>query len=369
MIKHFKKQYTTRCRDQDDDDDDDIYEQEESCGDIRVTPLNGEKYLSFQVGNLRFIDSFQFLSTSLDNLVSLLLKSGRDKFTHTTKFLGDDDLVFAKGVYPYSYMTGPEKFAETQLPPIEAFHNTLEDEPCPAKNYDRAREIWARYNIKTMRDYHDHYLLSDVLLLADVFENFRNSIYEQHRLDPLHFITLPSLAWASALKYTNAKLDLITDPDMYLMIENSMRGGIATISHRHARANNPLVEGYDPSKPHSWLSYTDCNNLYGGAMCQPLPVGNFRFLSPDEIADFDVMKIPSHGDTGYMVECDLKYPSELHDLHSDYPMAPEHLTVSPDMLSDFCSEIKEKIGNAHKNSSPTCWTKPNTFAITEIFNF
>ena len=147
-----------------------------------MTPLNGEKYVSFQVGNLRFIDSFQFLSTSLDNLVSLLLQSGRDKFTHTTKFLGDDDLVFAKGVYPYSYMSGPEKFTETQLPPIY--------EPCTVQNYNRAREIWAHYNIKTLRDNHDHYLLSDVLLLADVFENFRNSIYDQHRLDPLHFITL-----------------------------------------------------------------------------------------------------------------------------------------------------------------------------------
>jgi len=80
----------------------------------------------------------------------------------------------------------------------------------------------------------------------------------------------------------------------------------------------------------------------GGAMSQPLPVGNFRFLSQEEISDFDVMKIPTHGDTGYIVECDLKYPSELHDLHSDYPMAPEHLTVSPDMLSDFCREIKAK---------------------------
>ena len=216
-------------------------------GDIHVTPLNDEKYLSFWVGNLRFIDSFQFLSTSLDNLVLLLLKRGRDKFTHTNKFLGDDDLVLAKGVYPYSYMTGPEKFAEKQLPPIEAFHNTFEDEPCPVKNYNWAREIWAHYNIKTTRDYHDHYLLSDFLLLADVFENFRNSLYEQHHLDPLHFITLPSLAWTSALKYTNTRL--ITDLDMYLMVENSMRGGIATISHRHARANSPLLEGYDPSKP------------------------------------------------------------------------------------------------------------------------
>ena len=182
MIKHFKKQYAALSRDQDNDDD--IYKQEEAYGDTRVIPLNGEKYLSFRVGNLRFIDCFQFFSTSLHNLVSLLLKSGRDKFTHTTKFLGDDDLVFAKGVYPYSYMIGPEKFAETQLPPIEAFYNMLEDESCPPKNYDRACEIWAHYGMKTMRDYHDHYLLSDVLLLDDVFENFRKSIYEHNRFDP-----------------------------------------------------------------------------------------------------------------------------------------------------------------------------------------
>jgi len=189
VFKHFKKQYTTRSRDQDDND---IYKHEESVayGDIRVIPLNGEKYLSFQVENLRFIDSFQFLSTSLDNLVSLLLTSGRDKFIHTTKQLGDDDSVFAKGIYPYSYMTGPEKFAETQLPSIEDFYNTLEDKPCTRKNYDRAREIWAHYDMKTTQNYHDHYLLSDVLL-ADVLQNFRNSVYEQRHLDPFRFITLP----------------------------------------------------------------------------------------------------------------------------------------------------------------------------------
>ena len=104
-------------------------------------------------------------------------------------------------------------------------------------------KVGLQYDMKTTRDYHDHYLLSDVLLLADVFQNFRNSAYEQHHFDPLHFITHPSLARASALKYTGAELDLITDPYMYLMVENNMLGGIATISQRYARANNPLVEG------------------------------------------------------------------------------------------------------------------------------
>ena len=249
VIKHFKKQYTAspkKTTDNDHDDNhhinidadetvDDDEEIQMAYGDIRLTPLNGEKYLSFQVGNLRFIDSFQFLSTSLENLVLLLLKSGGEKFAHTIKHLGNHDFIFAKCVYPYSYMTGPEKFGETQLPPIEAFHNTLDDQALSQEDYSRAQQIWAHYNMKILQNYHDHYLLSDVLLLADVFQNFRYTIYEQHHLDPLHFISLPSLAWASALKYTHAKLDLITDPDMYLMVENNMWGGIATISHRHAQ--------------------------------------------------------------------------------------------------------------------------------------
>ena len=165
VIKHFKKQYTALSKkradkDSSHDDEESVYDEDKDTayGDIRVTPLNGEKYLSFQVGNLRFIDSFLFLSLSLDKLVSQLLKSGRNHFVHTIKHLGNNDLVFAKGVYPYSYMTGPEKFDETQLPPIEAFHNTLNDEPCPRENYDRAREIWAHYDMKTMQNYNDHYL-------------------------------------------------------------------------------------------------------------------------------------------------------------------------------------------------------------------
>ena len=282
------------------------------------------------------------MTTSLKNLVSLLLKSGRDKVVHTIKYLGDHDVVFAKGVYPYSYTREPEKFLETQLPLIENFHDTLNDEDLSEKDYERAKQIWDHFGIKTFQGYHDHYLLSDVLLLGDVFENFRNSIYYELGLDPLHFITLPSLAWASAMKYIGVELDLITDPDMYLMIENNMRGGIATISHRHALANNPLVEGYDSEKPNSYITYLDANNLYEKAMSEPLPVGKFRFLSEDEIAEFDLLSIPSDGDTGYIVERDLTYPDELHDLHNDYPMAPEHMTVSKDMLSDCVVSMIDK---------------------------
>ena len=135
--------------------------------------------------------------------------------------------------------------------------------------------------------------------------------------------------------------------------ENSMRGGIATISHRHAVANNPLVEGYDPSKPHSWIQYLDANNLYGCSMSQPLPVGQFRFLEEQEIENFDVTSIPADAETGYILECDLMYPESLHQLHNDYPMAPEHLTVDRAMLSEYA------LGMIDKNWKPTQKLVPN----------
>jgi len=212
-----------------------------SFHDVRVIPQNDEKFISFQIGNVRFLDTFQFLPASLDELVSLLLKSGKANFVHTRKHLHtDDDIIFRKGTYPYSYMTSRDKFLETSLPPIEDFYDRLRDEPVTQDDYDRAQQTWTRFGITNMEEYHNHYLLTDVLLLCDVFQSFRQSVMDHHRLDCLHFFTLPSLSWAMALKHTDVKLELITDPDMYLLIENNMRGGISTISQRYASANKPV---------------------------------------------------------------------------------------------------------------------------------
>jgi hypothetical protein len=343
VVKHFKRKYgeitKKPVRDDDDDSDDDTII---PCDQLRVIPLNSEKYMMFEVGYLRFLDSFQFLSTSLENLVSLLLKSGKDKFVHTTKYLGDSDLVFAKGVYPYSYMTDREKFNETTLPPIESFFDKLNDEPLDSQDYSRACSTWNHFGIQNMQEYHDHYLLSDVLLLTDVFENFRESIFGKHGLDCLHFYTLPSLAWAIALKLTEVKLDLITDPAAYLLIENSMRGGIATVSQRYSRANNPDVDGYDEADPRRYITFLDCNNLYGAAMSEPLPVGEFRFLDDVEVQNFDLLAVAPDAEVGYIIECDMTYPSELHESHNDYPMAPEHFTVTEEMLSPFAKSFNNQ---------------------------
>ena len=185
---------------------------------------------------------FQFLSTSLENLISILLKGGKQNFSHTIKILCDTPFTFAKGVFPYSYVDGPTKFEETELPPIKCFYNALTDEPRSTDEHQRAQNIWTHYGIQNLGQYHDHYLLSGVLLLADVFQHFRHDVLQNHGLDCLYFPTLPSLAWSMALKHTQVEIDLITDPNMYLMIESSIHGGIATISGpRQITLSSPIT--------------------------------------------------------------------------------------------------------------------------------
>jgi len=142
-----------------------------------------------------------------------------------------------------------------------------------------------------------------------------------------------------ALKHTDAELDLITDFDAYLMLKTNLRGGIATISKRYASANNKHVEGYKDSDESRYITYFDAKSLYATAQSEPLPVGNFRFLDESEIEKFSLDSIAADASIGYIIECDLTYPDHLHDAHNDYPMAPVHLMVTRDMLSDYAVSL------------------------------
>ena len=206
-----------------------------------------------------------------------------------------------------------------------------------------------------MGEYHDLYLKTDILLLVDVFENFRKTCLTYYKLDPLHYLTSPGLAWDAMLKMTKINLELITDIDMQLFIEKGLRGGISYIAHRHAEANNKYMKNYDPSKVSCYIPYLDANNLYGWAMSQPLPYRNFRWVEASGV-------IPKKKGIGHIYEVDLEYPEELHDLHNDYPCAAEKIKVTDEMLSDYCREIKNKFkissGNVHK-LIPTLKDKKN----------
>ena len=245
---------------------------------INVIASNAEKYITFKIGkHLKFIDSYQFMASPLANLAKALPD---DKFIYTSEaFSGERlDLMKAKGVYPYDYMDSFQKFSETQLPKRDDFYSLLTNEEISESEYAHAQKVWETFGIKNMGQYHDLYLRSDVLLLADIFENFREQYLDTYGLDPAHYVSLPSSSWDAMLKMTGVRLDLLSDVEMLNFIEKGMRGGISTITHRYAVANNKYMKNYDPEKESSYIPYLDANNLYGWAMSQKLPTGDFSWV-------------------------------------------------------------------------------------------
>ena len=323
---------------------------------INVIAQNSEKYMAFYIGkHLYFIDSLAYMNSSLEKLAANL---SDDRFIYTKKYFTDPvqfNLMNRKGVYPYDYMDSFSKFNDTELPQREEFYSLLTNDNISEDDYKHAKDVWNTFNLKNMGEYHDLYLKTDVLLLTDVLENFRKTCLTYYKLDPLHYITSPGLAWDAMLKMTGINLELITDIDMQLFIEKGLRGGISYIAHRHAEANNKYTCNYDPDKPSSYIMYLDANNLYGWAMSQPLPYRNFRWADASGL-------IPKRKGIGHIYEVDLEYPKELHDLHNDYPCAAEKIKVTDDMLSDYCREIKNKFnissGNVNK-LIPTLGDKRN----------
>ena len=308
---------------------------------ITCIPNNTEKYISFTVGDLVFIDSLQFMNVSLEKLVSNLAKEGDVKFRVLKKYTAAEKvpLLLRKGVYPYEYVNSFQKFQETNLPPKEAFFSTLRNEGISLEDYTHAQTVFTEFECQSLGDYHDLYLRSDVLLLADVFENFRDICINYYKLDPAHFYTSPGLSWQACLRMTKIESELLTDPDMYLFIEEGLRGGISMISNRYSKANNPYIAGYDKDQKTNYIIYLDANNLYGNSMSQPLPEGGFVWLNEEEIIDLDLTNIADDSEEGYILEVDLEYPPDLHDLHSDYPLAPEKMKVTTDMLSPYCQQL------------------------------
>lgn len=317
-----------------------------TASEKRVTciPNNMEKYMSVTLGQLKFIDSLQFLNASLSKLVENMkefpITSSKTQVEHL-------DLLKRKGVYPYEYVNSFERFNETRLPPKQAFYSSLAREDISHDDYRHAKKVWNTIGCNTFGDYHDIYLKTDVLLLADVFETFRNTSMQHYGLDPAHYISAPGMSWDAMLKIANVKLELLTDIDQHLFIEKGKRGGLSMVSKRFAKANNPLVGPVDPSLPTSWLIYLDANNLYGWAMCQPLPTGRFTWV---ERTLEDILAIPEDAPIGCYVEVDLEYPEDLHDAHSDYPLAPETMAVPRELLGEYQMNLVNELGGKYTES-------------------
>ena len=311
---------------------------------IECIPNNEEKYITFtktiitgqytnkkgesknKTFNIVFKDSLKFMSSSLGALVNNLPKNG---FKNISKYYTPEEveLIKQKGFYPYEYMNTEEKFNDTKLPPREVFYSKLSGKGISEKDYKHACNVWNTFKMKTFKDYHKLYNETDVLLLADVFENFRNLCLKIYRLDPVYYYTAPGLAWDACLKMTNINLELLSDPNMLLMFEKGIRGGISIISNRYGEANNKYMGNrFNKNKLSKYLMYLDANNLYGSAMSEKLPIHSFKWLSSGEMEKlFNNRVVQVWEKTPCILEVDLEYPENLHDLHNDYPFCPERV--------------------------------------------
>ena len=210
-----------------------------------------------------------------------------------------------------------------ELPCKKQFYSTLNDEHITDNNYEDAVDVWNTFYLKNLGEYHDLYLKTDVLLLADVFENFRKTCVQYYKLDSCHYFTSPGLAWESMLKMTGIKLELMDDVDMYQFVEKGMRGGVSYIANRYSSANNKYMKNYKKNQNNKYIIYLDANNLYGWAMSQSLPTEGFQWIEPKDV---QLSNYTDDSEKGLLLEVDLEYPKELHDLYNDYQLAPEKKT-------------------------------------------
>ena len=367
-------------------------------GNFECLRENTEKYITFSVPikkkienknieityKIKFIDRYRFMSMSLSKLIDNLseglhndkcsnckscldyIKTKNERlifkcfnckqnyekeliktFASTYEFcyknLNKFVLLLRKGVYPFEYMENWERFNETSLPNKEYFYSNLKMENIEGVDYRHANNVFKRFKLKNLREYHDLYAQSDTLLLADVFESFRNTCLKVYELDPAHFLSLPGLAWQACLKKTNVKLELLTDYDMLLMVEKGIRGGICHSIQRYAKANNKYMKNDDENEKSSYIQYLDANNWYGWAMSQTLPVNYFKWIEDtSEINEEFIKNYDENNDKGYILKVDVKYPRKLHDIHSDLPFLPKRMKI------DKCEKLVCHLHNKKK---------------------
>ena len=312
-------------------------------GNIDCIPNNEENYISFsktiiagEYKNKRgetknkyfkiiFKDSLKFMASSLEALVNNLPEGA---LNNLNKYFTSEQvkLLKQKGFFPYDYMDNIEKLKDSKPPPQKAFYSKLTDKGINNYNYKHVLNVWNTWKMKTFKEYLELYNVTDVLLLADVFENFRDICLKNYGLDPAYYYTAPGLAWDAMLKMTKINLELLSDVDKLLMIEKGIRGGISIISNRYGKANNKYMKDFNEKEPSKYLMYVDANNLYGRAMSEKLPVHSFKWMSNKEIENlFNNQIVQVWEKTPCILEVDLIYPEELHDLHNDYPLCPERV--------------------------------------------
>ena len=261
--------------------------------------------------SIKFMDSNQLMTGSLEKLAAVVNDWSIVPLTYP-------EIQRAKGFFPYEYLDSVERLDEEALPPPEKFYSTLKEEGISDSGYAFAQDVWCKTGCKTLKDYMEFYCETDVLLLANIFENFRDTCMSAYKLDPAHYMSAPGLTWDAMLLFTGNQFKLIQDEEQIEFIQRAIRGGISQCNIHYLKTNHPRLvpDLYDEDQPLTELKYLDANNLYGWAMSEPMPTGGVRWV---DAASLDVSTLPP-----CFLEVDLEYPTHLQEKHSDLPLAPHH---------------------------------------------
>lgn len=323
----------------------------ERVGQLKAIPLNTQKFKSITLNNrVKFTDSAAFLNASLSDCADTLVKSD-----HAFKLLDSicdtveqKKLLLRKGVYPYSFATSIDKLESTEkLPPKEAFYNDLTDTPVSDEDYAHAEKVWRAFNMTNMMEYTTLYLRTDTLLLAEVMTELRDSMWRDFELDLTRYLSLPMMAKDIMLKTTGVELELITDQEMSDLIQKNLRGGLSFINKRKGQK----LDADESGGPRS-IVYTDCTNLYGKAMCMPLPLDNFAWMTREELDSFSPeTDVSEDSETGYFLEVDLMYPAELHEAHNSFPLAAQPIDLTEKDLSPYSYSCLQALSGGKKKYS------------------
>ena len=313
--------------------------------DVQVIPLSSEKYTTMKIMSrcgacISFIDSMRFLNSSLETLASSLVKNS-DLPLLSFAFPDAHHILKGKQFFPYEHLSNYQVLHEPHLPEKTKFFNSLTQKSISDADYSHAQAVWEATHCSSIFDYVKVYLWTDVLLLTEVFETFRDTSLREYNLDPVHFVSMPHMAFDAALACTRVELELMLDIDQILFVRSGIRGGISMITRRKAEANNPLMgDLYDSNtSSDSYIVYADINNLYGFAMSMPLPTGGFAWCDEKEFEsifdDLMAQEEPMDGEEGWIFEVDMTYPQDLHDVHNDLPLAPEKFAIPDADLSSY----------------------------------
>ena len=284
-----------------------------------IIAKSSETYISVKIGCLKFLDSYRFLDASLDKLSTTL-----EAFPSLDANGMEDDLFKRKLGYPYEKGKIIESFYKPLKLGRDDYFSTLKQSYPDFEEIIRTQAIIVKNKITNLKELTMLYLKNDVLLLTDFFQNYIDTCKKAYGINPLYPYSTPSFTWKAGLKMTGVKLDYITDDKLRLLLENNMRGGpSACMGNRYVKRGERKI------------LYEDMNNLYGWSMSQYLPTGGFREIEVTRSSLRRILRTPDNDEHGFLLECDLEYPSSIHDKTKYFPFLPEKETIKVEDFSPY----------------------------------